>query len=275
MAERYLRFGFVGPRSTVETSHHLTHSNITATLLHTMNRNDLNGIGFHWIHAVFARTYDVPKSMKILDEAIVLHIIAFVFFFSRMPDEAHNFSLDAWSARSVLLLPESIASSADIWYSNGLCRRRYLTWDSKWMIPIDAVNGIVWVVNGRWKWIESRNIRIQFPVTHKLLQFTYAQVHINSNGLRTNSMKLEKHIIFLGFVFASKKNAEVQIGRLHFTASLDDYSTLIRLVHYWRVFCVVFALMPEASSIWHLSHFSAFVFAPVLNEREGGKLNEN
>lgn len=75
----------------------------------TINRNDLNAIGFHWVHAVFARTYDVPKSMKILDEAIVLHIIAFDLFFyfssPRMQDESHTFSLDASRLKRTLRAP--------------------------------------------------------------------------------------------------------------------------------------------------------------------------
>lgn len=260
----------------------------------TINRNDLNAIGFHWVHAVFARTYDVPKSMKILDEAIVLHIIAFDLFFlfflsSHARWVAHFFirrlKAQAHVACSCSSYLKSITSSVDIWYLNGLCL--YVaagTWheDSKWMISIDAVNGIVWIVNGRWKWIESRNIRIQFPVTHKLLQFTYvqSQAHINSNGLRTNSLKLEEriHITFyvIRFCFGQKKkcggsNRSIAFHRI--TQRLFYFNT-ISAVHYWQIFCLVFALIAEATSIWHLSHLIFFLFAPVLNEREGSKLNE-
>lgn len=46
------------------------------------------------------------------------------------------------------------------------------------------------------------------------------------------SSELGKRIIFTWFVFALEKNSDVQIGRLHFTASPDDYSTLIPLVQF-------------------------------------------
>lgn len=104
--------------------------------------------------------------------------------------------------------------------------------------------------------------------------FPYVQLHIKSNGLRTKfvGIGIAYNFHVIRFRFGKKcgcSNRSIAFIRLF-------YFNPISAVHVrdWRVLCRILALMAEATAIWHLSHFSLFVFAPVVNIR-GGKLNEN
>lgn len=146
-------------------------------------------------------TYDCIRFFVVV-VVIIVNVVP-----SHVQDERpHTFSLDATSARNTLMLissvPEFIASTADIWYLNGRHHRRHLTCESK-VNDVDLCQqwanrkGIVWIVNGRWKWIGARNIRIQFPATyphtHTHTRTRTISVHLCPhfrpiwNGLRTNS----------------------------------------------------------------------------------------
>lgn len=152
-----------------------------------------------------------------------------VRFFSSQ-DESHTFSLDATSS-VVLVVPESIASIADIWYLNGRRRRRYLTWDSEWMMSMangKELFGLSMVgVSGLNHQISEHNFLLHTNSFQSVRCTLYVcpWVHINSNGLRTNSLELEKRIIFGRFVFASAEerkkcgcsNGSIAFHRIHST----------------------------------------------------------
>lgn len=78
-----------------------------------------------------------------------------------------------------------------------------------------------------------------------------------------------------------KKTADVQMGRLHFTAVVSGglFSTLIRLEQFT---CPIDEFMPyfcfngsRLAAIWRLSHASLFAFAPEPDNRISDELIEN
>lgn len=154
-------------RQSTHSEDEIKEKTVSCDAYSNISGSDLNASDFIWLLLDSrARTRRPKINDYILDETIVLHNIAFEFLCSQLSCKmkAHFFirrhkRTNLWIYRILLQTfdIQMVAVAAGTWHEI-----------SEWMMSIHTANekGIVWIVNGRWKWIESQNIRTQFPVTH-------------------------------------------------------------------------------------------------------------